>query len=102
MELCKLSLFISNISHDVIMFHRQHQTRAQLVFLTHAHTGRLPTMIPDTTWQLIIHVFTFSFERYRFMVWIFVWKCSESWGMGAEGFRRAPMMHEKTDHACQN
>ena len=21
--------------------------------------------------------------------------CSESWGMGAEGFRRAPMMHEK-------
>ena len=26
--------------------------------------------------------------------------CSESWGMGAEGFRRAPMMHEKTDHAC--
>ena len=20
--------------------------------------------------------------------------------MGAEGFRRAPMMHEKTDHAC--
>jgi hypothetical protein len=32
---------------------------------THAHTGRLPTMIPDTTWQLIIHVFTFSFEIYR-------------------------------------
>ena len=28
MELYKLSLFISNISHDVIMFHRQHQTRA--------------------------------------------------------------------------
>jgi hypothetical protein len=28
MELCKLSLFISNISHDVIMFHRQHQKRA--------------------------------------------------------------------------
>jgi hypothetical protein len=26
---------------------------------------RLPTMIPDTTWQLIIHVFTFSFEIYR-------------------------------------
>ena len=22
-------------------------------------------------------------------------KCSGSWGMGAEGFRRAPMMHEK-------
>jgi 2-C-methyl-D-erythritol 4-phosphate cytidylyltransferase len=29
------------------------------------HTGRLPTVIPDTTWQLIIHVFTFSFEIYR-------------------------------------
>ena len=28
MELYKLSLFISNISHDVIMFHRQHQKRA--------------------------------------------------------------------------
>ena len=25
MELYKLSLFISNISHDVIMFHRQYQ-----------------------------------------------------------------------------
>jgi hypothetical protein len=25
----------------------------------------------------------------------FLWVCSESWGMGAEGFRRAPMMHEK-------
>jgi hypothetical protein len=28
--------------------------------------------------------------------------CSESWGMGSEGFRRAPMMHEETDHADQN
>jgi hypothetical protein len=37
----------------------------KLVLFTHAHTGRLPTMIPDTTWQLIIHVFTFSFEIYR-------------------------------------
>jgi hypothetical protein len=28
MELYKLSFFISNISHDVIMFHRQYQKRA--------------------------------------------------------------------------
>ena len=28
MELYKLSLSMSNISHDVIMFHRQHQKRA--------------------------------------------------------------------------
>ena len=26
---------------------------------------RPPTMIPDTAWQLVIHVFTFSFEIYR-------------------------------------
>ena len=25
----------------------------------------------------------------------FISRCSESWGMGAEGFRRAPMMQQK-------
>jgi hypothetical protein len=28
-------------------------------------------------------------------VYIYIYICSESWGMGAEGFRRAPMMQQK-------
>ena len=55
------------------------------------HDGSTTDELVKILFNLTFHsAVTSAIERFVFLTY-----CSESWGMGAEGFRRAPMMQQK-------